>query len=80
MKEFKNSKTIKTNYYIVSTAEGWGKGLVQKINVKDLPEILKNKEFEFTISDPCDHIDYKVHCTYKIVEETVVTYKDYKDL
>ena len=78
MKEFKNSKTIKTNYYAVSTDSGLGKGEVERIHVNELPTVLRERQYKFSLT--YDGYDHPTYFPCKVVEETVVTYKTYKDI
>jgi len=78
MKEFKNGKTIKTNYYAVSTDNGLGKYEFKKIKDSDIDKIMREGKCKFLFTyDGCDHPTY-FPC--KIVKEIVVTYKTYKDI
>ena len=78
MKEFKNKKTFKTNYYAVSTDTGLGKNEIKKIKESDIYTILKEGKciFPFTY----DGYDHPTEFPCKIVQEDIVTYKTYKEL
>lgn len=78
MKEFKNKKTITKKYYAVSTDTGLGKGEIEQIHINELPNVLKERQYKFSLT--YDGYDHPTYFPCEIIEETIVTYKTYKDI